>query len=187
MRQRRKPIIVANVRLLYFSLERVLGAFAGLGEVRVGALDDGVLVAVWKLTLHRVIARLVTLVGLERAFAAVRIILQVIGCMSGHELPPEWAGIKSITASSLVRNFAPSNGFKAVIMCRPAWRLEMKLVWILAGILLCGTLVFAQEQAPSSGTSTSHSSRKNTERHHAKVHHRNTHRNHHKKSQPAEI
>lgn len=63
----------------------------------------------------------------------------------------------------------------------------MKLLWVLAGVLLCGTLVLAQEQAPSSGSATPHSVRKSAKKHHAKTHHRNAHRHHRKKSHSAEI
>jgi hypothetical protein len=62
----------------------VLGTLSGFGKIGIRAVCLGMRVTVRKLTIHGVVAGLLAIVGLERTFAAVGIVLEMIGSMIGH-------------------------------------------------------------------------------------------------------
>ena len=74
---------------LQLSLERVLGAVAGLGEIAVGTVHHGVGVTVPELALHGVVAALGTFVRLLRTLPAVGIIEKMIAGAFRHGRPFE--------------------------------------------------------------------------------------------------
>jgi hypothetical protein len=63
---------------LELSLERVLGAVAGLGEIAVGTILHGVGIAVAKLVGHGVVTGLTAFVRLFGTFAAVGIVEKMV-------------------------------------------------------------------------------------------------------------
>ena len=71
------------------SLEGVLGAVAGLREIAIGAVHQGVGVAVRKLVLHGVVAGLGAFVGLEGTLPAVGIIVKMVAGTFRHGRPLE--------------------------------------------------------------------------------------------------
>src|ERR1700686_4633666 len=71
------------------SLERVLGAVAGLREIAVGTVLHGVGIAVAKLIGHGVVAGLTTLVRLLGTFAAVGIVEKMVAGTFRHGQPFE--------------------------------------------------------------------------------------------------
>src|SRR5271170_5441362 len=72
---------------LQLSLEGVLGAVTGFGKIAVGTVLHGVGVAVAELVFHGIVAGLVALVGLERTFSAVGIVVKMIAYTLGHSPP----------------------------------------------------------------------------------------------------
>jgi hypothetical protein len=67
----------------------MLGAGAGLGEITVGAVLEGVGVAVPKLVFHGVVAGLAALVGLLGTLSAVGIVAEMIADTFWHGRPFE--------------------------------------------------------------------------------------------------
>ena len=72
---------------LELSLERVLGAMAGLREIAVSTVLHGVGVAVAKLILHGVVAGLATVVRLFGTLAAVGIVEKMVAGTFRHGKP----------------------------------------------------------------------------------------------------
>jgi hypothetical protein len=64
---------------------RVFRTQAGLGKVCVGAFGDGVWIAVRELSSHRVIGSLFRIIGLERTFAPIGIIAEMITGTVSHK------------------------------------------------------------------------------------------------------
>jgi len=81
--------IVSLAGFLELSLERVLGAVAGLGEIAVGTVLHGVGIAVAKLVGHGVVTGLTTFVRLFGTFAAVGIVQKMIAGTFLHGKPFE--------------------------------------------------------------------------------------------------
>jgi len=79
--------LLSSFLFLQFSLEGVLGAVAGLGEIAVGSVLQGVGVAVPKLALHGVVAALAAFVRLLRTLSAVGIIEKMIAFAFQHGRP----------------------------------------------------------------------------------------------------
>jgi hypothetical protein len=63
----------------------VLGTLPWFWEVCVGAFSDWIRIAVRELTSHRVIGSLFGLIGLERAFAPIGIVAEMIAGTTGHK------------------------------------------------------------------------------------------------------
>src|SRR5208282_2252196 len=72
---------------LQLSLEGVLRAVAGLGEIAIGAVLHGVGVAVAELVLHGVVAGLAAFVRLLGTFPTVGIILEMVADAFRHGGP----------------------------------------------------------------------------------------------------
>src|ERR1019366_8121077 len=72
---------------LQLSLERVLGAVAGLREIAIGTVHQRVSVTVPKLVLHGVVAGLGAFVGLEGTLPAVGIIEKMVAGTFRHGRP----------------------------------------------------------------------------------------------------
>jgi len=62
----------------------MLGTLARLRKIGVGALRQGMRVAMRQLALHRIVAVLLALVGLKRTLSTVRIVFQMIGGVVNH-------------------------------------------------------------------------------------------------------
>jgi hypothetical protein len=69
------------------SFERMLGTFAGFGEIAVRSFDQWMFVAVGKLAGHGVVSSLFAFVGFERALVAVGIVFEMITAAIWHEKP----------------------------------------------------------------------------------------------------
>jgi hypothetical protein len=83
---------------LQLSLERVLGAVAGLREVAIGAVLHGVGVTMRELVFHGVVAGLGAFVRLEGTLPAVGIIVKMVAGTFRHGRPFEMrASIRMIT------------------------------------------------------------------------------------------
>ena len=83
---------------LQLSFERVFGAVAGLGEIAVGAVLQGVGVAVRELVSHGVVAGLGAVVGLLGTFPTIGIIVKMVADTFWHGRPFEMcASIRMIT------------------------------------------------------------------------------------------
>jgi hypothetical protein len=76
-------------RFFQLSLERVLGAVAGLGEIAVGAVLHGVGVTVTELVCHGVVAALAAFVRLLGSFPAIGIVVKMVADARGHGGPFE--------------------------------------------------------------------------------------------------
>jgi hypothetical protein len=70
--------------LAEFAFEGMFGTLTGLGEIGVGALGEWMRVAMRKLAVHGIVARLLTFVRLERTFTAVGIVFQMVGSVVRH-------------------------------------------------------------------------------------------------------
>jgi hypothetical protein len=80
-------MLAALPGLFQFSFERVLGAVAGLREIAIGAVLDGVGVTVSELALHGVVAGLGAFIRLLRTLAAVGIIEKMVAGTFWHGRP----------------------------------------------------------------------------------------------------
>jgi len=74
---------------LQLSLGRVLGAVAGLREIAIGSVLDGVGIAMPKLVFHGVVAALRAFVGFLGTLAAVGIIVKMVAGTFRHGRPFE--------------------------------------------------------------------------------------------------
>jgi hypothetical protein len=83
---------------LDLALERMLGTLAGLRKIGVGAVRQRMRVAMRQLALHRIVAVLLAIIGLERTFSTVRIVFQMIGSVVNHGFLPRMRGFNSLTA-----------------------------------------------------------------------------------------
>jgi len=72
---------------LELSLEGVLGAVAGFGEIAIGAILHGIGVAMRELTFHGVVAFLRAFVGFLRTLSAVGIVEEMIAGTFLHGRP----------------------------------------------------------------------------------------------------
>jgi hypothetical protein len=73
---------------LHLSLKGMLRTLAGLGKIGIGAVRQRMRVAMRELALHRIVAVLLALVGLERTLSAVRIVFEMIGGVARHGYLP---------------------------------------------------------------------------------------------------
>jgi len=78
---------LSSFRFFQFSLEGVLGAVAGLGEIAIGAVLHGVGVAMAELVFHGVVAGLAAFVRFLGTFPAVGIILEMVADTVWHGRP----------------------------------------------------------------------------------------------------
>jgi hypothetical protein len=91
-------VLVTLAGLLQLSFERVLGAVAGLREIAIGAVHQGVGVTVPELVSHGVVAGLGAVVGFLGTFSAVGIVVKMVADTFWHGRPFEMrASIRMIT------------------------------------------------------------------------------------------
>jgi|SRR5208282_252865 hypothetical protein len=76
--------LLSSFLFLQFSLEGVLGAVAGLGEIAVRTVLQGVGITVAELVFHGVVATLVAFVRLLRTLSAVGVIEKMIAGAFRH-------------------------------------------------------------------------------------------------------
>src|SRR6266849_4823079 len=106
-----KPLSMkhALAALLQLSLEGVLGAVAGLGEIAVGPVLHGVGVTVAKLIFHGVVAGLGAFVRLHGAFPTVGIIVKMIADTFRHASLSSACVDKNDNRVRLLRKVAAGN------------------------------------------------------------------------------
>jgi len=90
----------------------MLGTLAGLRKIGVGAVRQRMRVAMRQLALHRIVAVLFAIVGLERTFSTVRIVFQMIGGVVNQGFLPRMRGFKIIYSAppAYAQTLRPTTG-----------------------------------------------------------------------------